>query len=223
MSDAAIIKIGVVDDHNMFRTALCNLLEGRDHYKIVLLASNGEEMKSRLSTMAELPDVILMDINMPVLNGFYSTAWLTEHYPLIRVLALTMNDDELSIIKMIRSGASGFILKESDVKELDHAIQTIYDKGVYLNELVTGRFLYKIQHNQIDTATISEKVHITEKEKEFLNWSATDMTYKEIAEKLKVSPRTVDNYRESLFAKMQVRSRTGLVMVAIRTGLLQVH
>jgi DNA-binding NarL/FixJ family response regulator len=157
----------------------------------------------------QLPNVVLMDINMPVMDGYDATTWLKKNYPQLKVLALSMFEDDKAVIKMIKCGASGYVLKESKPGELLDAIKTIHTKGVYINELVSGKLIRSV-------ADDDEGPDFTRKELEFLRLCCSELTYKEIADKMFVSPRTVDNYREALFLKLNLKSRTGLVLYAIQ-------
>ena len=202
------ILIAIVDDHTLFRNGVAGLMGEFDELQIVFKTGNGQEMQQLLPKQA-LPDVILMDINMPVMNGYDATCWLKDKYPRVKVLALSMFEDDNAVIKMIKCGACGYVLKESKPKELLEAIKAIYTKGVYINEMVSGKLIRSV----FDKQTAPE---FTKKELEFLKFCCSELTYKEIADKMFVSPRTVDNYREALFVKLSLKSRTGLVLYAIQ-------
>ncbi len=207
------INIAIVDDHTLFRNGLAALMNEFEELNVIFSAGNGEQMQQILAK-SPLPDIILMDINMPVMDGYKATAWLKETYPNIKVLALSMFDDEKAVIGMIKNGACGYVLKESKPREVLEAIKTIFSKGVYINELVSGKLLYSIA-NQENVPLFSAK------EIEFLKLCCSELTYKEIADRMCVSPRTVDNYRESLFQKLNLKSRTGLVLYAIKNQLIR--
>lgn len=202
------INIAIVDDHTLFRNGVASLMGEFEQLNIVFDAENGFQMQQLLKTEV-LPHVILMDINMPQMDGYETTAWLKTNYPKIKVLALSMFEDDNAVIRMIKSGAGGYILKESKPKELLEAICTIQTKGVYINELVSGKLMRSINDGE-------EKPSLSKKEIEFLKLCCSELTYKEIADQLFISPRTVDNYRESLFEKLALKSRTGLVLYAIQ-------
>lgn len=207
------INIAIVDDHTLFRNGVAALMNEFEELNVIFGADNGEQMQQNLGKFP-LPDIILMDINMPVMDGYKATAWLKETHPKIKVLALSMFDDEKAVIGMIKSGACGYVLKESKPREVLEAIKIIFSKGVYINELVSGKLLYSIA-NQENAPLFSAK------EIEFLKLCCSELTYKEIADRMCVSPRTVDNYRESLFQKLNLKSRTGLVLYAIKNQLIQ--
>lgn len=202
------IHIAIVDDHTLFRNGVAGLLSEFSELQVVFEAENGQNLQQVLSKHA-IPDVILMDINMPVMDGYDTTRWLKAHYPQIKVLALSMFEDDKAVIKMIKSGASGYVLKESKPKDLLEAIKMIHTKGVYINELVSGKLIRSVADEE-------DAPDFTKKELEFLKLCCSELTYKEIADKMFVSPRTVDNYREALFLKLNLKSRTGLVLYAIQ-------
>lgn len=206
------IHIAIVDDHTLFRNGVAALMNEFAELKVVFEAENGEQMQQVL-TKHPLPEVILMDINMPVMDGYAATKWIKEKYPQIKVLALSMFEDDKAVIKMIKSGASGYVLKESKPRELLEAIKTIHTKGVYINEMVSGKLIRSVANN--------EGNHFSKKEMEFLKLCCSELTYKEIADQMFVSPRTVDNYRESLFQKLNIKSRTGLVLYAIQNEIFK--
>jgi DNA-binding NarL/FixJ family response regulator len=210
------IKIVLVDDHVVLRNGLAGIIN-KLGYKVLFECSNGKQLMQKLNNSNE-PDLVLMDINMPEMDGYQTTLWLQEHYPLVKVLALSMFDDEKAIIRMIRNGARGYILKDTETQELKNAIDSVLSKGFHYSDLVTGRLIHSIvQHDE--TNNIQD---INERESEFLKLACTEMTYKEIANEMHVSPRTIDGYRDDLFEKLNVKSRVGLVLFAIKNGLVHV-
>ena len=208
------IPIAIVDDHTLFRNGVAGLMAEFEELEVVFEAANGKQLQQELLKQA-LPKVILMDINMPLMNGYETTCWLKTNHPQIHVLALSMFEDDEAVIKMIRCGACGYILKESKPRELLEAIKIIVLKGVYINEMVSGKLLRSISN-------YATAPNLTIKELDFLKHCCSELTYKEIADLMFVSPRTVDNYREALFQKLSIKSRTGLVLYAIRSNLYQV-
>jgi len=202
------IHIAIVDDHTLFRNGVAALMGEFSELNVLFEAENGEQLQQALAKHPA-PQVILMDINMPVMDGYEATKWLKEKYPQVKVLALSMFEDDKAVIRMIRCGASGYVLKESRPRDLLEAIKTIAEKGVYINDLVSGKLIRSVS-GQDDAPAL------TVKELEFLKLCCSELTYKEIADQMFVSPRTVDNYRESLFQKLDIKSRTGLVLYAIQ-------
>ena len=211
-----MIKLFIVDDHNLIRMSLSNLLESMG-FHVLGNAENGEDMIDKLKDLS--PQVVLMDYSMPIMNGVASTKWLTANRPDIKTLALSMNSDDLAIIGMIRAGAKGYVLKDAHPTELQNAIRAVAESGFYYSEMIAGKMKDILSDTPEKTSSLFDS--ITEREKEFLQLSCSDYSYKEIAEKMQVSPRTVDGYRESLFLKFDVKSRIGLVIFAIRNKFLE--
>ena len=206
------ILIAIVDDHTLFRDGVASLMAEFDELQVVFEAENGEQMQHLLARHP-LPQVILMDINMPVMDGYLATKWVKENYPQIKVLALSMFEEDKAVIRMIKSGAGGYVLKESKPRELLHGIKIINEKGVYINEMVSGKLIRKVADD--------DGPDFSRKEFEFLRLCCSELTYKEIADLMFVSPRTVDNYRESLFQKLNLKTRTGLVLYAIQNEIFK--
>jgi len=209
--------IGIVDDHTLFRKGIVSLLSESDEIAILFDAANGHEMQNMLNPDM-LPQVILMDINMPVMDGYAATKWIKNNYSEIKVLALSMYDEDKPIIKMLKSGAGGYLLKESKTTDLVSAIKTIAAEGYFMNNLVSGKLIKSLQQespakNDLEILSVNEII--------FLKHACSEMTYKEIADKMNLSPHTIDNYRESLFHKLDIKSRTGLVIFAIRNELIK--
>ena len=212
------IQVAIADDHSLLRSALAKLINTFEGYSVIMEADNGKDLCEKISKSI-LPDIVLLDINMPEMDGFEATQWLHKKYPQIKVLTLSMLSDEKSIIKIFRLGAKGYLLKNASPQELKEALDAIMDKNVYLSEYVSGKLISGL-HN--DVVNVEEKeLVLNEKEKEFLKWTCSELSYKEIAEKMYVSPRTVDDYRQSLFAKLKVHSRVGLVMYAIKNKIIE--
>jgi len=208
--------IAIIDDHTLFRQGMISLLSEFPEIAIVFDASNGEDMKTKI-TQYPLPEVILMDISMPVMDGFESTRWLREHYPDINVLALSMFEEEKPIIKMLKNGAGGYLLKESRTTDVVHAIKMINEQGFFINELVSFKLLRNIQ-GHLAGGNVPEK--LSSNEIRFLELCCTEYTYKEIADQMNLSPHTIDNYRQDLFQRFGIKSRTGLVLFAIKNELI---
>jgi DNA-binding NarL/FixJ family response regulator len=210
--------IALADDHVLLRKGLASLVQNLG-YTVTLEVDNGQELIKKLEAGAE-PDLVLMDINMPVMDGYEATKWIKNNRPLIKVLALSMYDDENAIMKMLRSGARGYILKDSEPAELRLALDAVVQKGYYYSELVTGKLIHSINHTE-DEAN-SNKVKLNDRELEFLKLACSELTYKEIAAEMHLSPRTIDGYRDALFEKLEIKTRTGLAIYAIKNGIVQV-
>ncbi len=213
-------SIVLVDDHSLLRIGLAQLVQSLG-YPVIFEADDGKEFIEKLDEKT-LPDVVLMDINMPVMDGFETTRWLKDNYPSVKVLALSMYDNENAIIRMLKSGAKGYILKDSEPAELKAAIDAVVSKGYYYSDLVSGKLIHAINKLDDEGGELKNLMQLNERETDFLKYACTEMTYKEIADKMFVSPRTIDGYRDALFEKLHVKTRVGLVMYAIKNGVVSV-
>ena len=214
-------KIVLVDDHVLLRKGLADLVRNLG-YEVLYEANNGKEFCEKLKSNNDHPQLVLLDINMPQMDGYETSLWLKKNHPDIKILALSMHDDENAVIRMLKNGARGYILKDTEPSELKMAIDAILQKGFYYSEMVTGRLIHSISGIDDENHSSQQILHLTEREIEFLKLACTEMTYKEIADKMYLSPRTVDGYRDTLFQKLDIKTRTGLVIYAIKNGIVQV-
>lgn len=218
MTDA--LKIAIVDDNIMFRKGLAALINLFPNHHVVFDAGSGTACMAQLQA-GNIPQVLLMDIVMPDPDGYTTTAWIRDHYPDIRVLALSTMDSEKAIIRMIKSGARGYLLKDSDPEELKASFKDLLDLGYYYNDVVTKKIIRSVHlfaHEEIPPDTL---VRLSDRETTFLQLACSEKTYYEIAQEMCVSERTVDGYRDALFKKLAVGSRVGLVMYALRNNIAQ--
>jgi two-component system, NarL family, invasion response regulator UvrY len=214
-------NIALVDDHVLLRNGLANLIETFGDYKILFEADNGKKFIENLKADL-LPEIVLMDINMPEMDGYETSMWLKENHPEVKILALSMYDNENAIIRMFKAGAKGYILKDCEPAELKAALDAIATKGFYYSEMVTGKLIHTI--NSLDEKdSVSNILHLQDREIMFLKLICTELTYKEIADKMFVSPRTIDGYRDALFEKLNLKTRVGLVMYAIKNGIVKLE
>ncbi|RIV27107.1 DNA-binding response regulator [Fibrisoma montanum] len=208
--------VAIADDHLMMAQALSDLIEKIDGYEMLFVAENGRDLINHLKRK-QIPDILLLDISMPVMDGFETAQHLREHYPEVKILVLSMSDRDEDIIRMMRYGVCGYLLKGSRPSELRRALEEVRSKGSHYSEFLTERVirnLHKSGTELVNTITLNDR------ETKFLQLSCSDLTYVEIADKMCVAPRTVDGYRESLFQKMNVKSRVGMVLEALRHGLV---
>jgi two-component system, NarL family, invasion response regulator UvrY len=215
-----MFTIALVDDHSLLRNGLAQLVQSLG-YCVVFEADNGKEFIEQLNRY-EVPQLVLLDINMPEMDGYQTAQWLKENHPDVHVLALSMYDNENSIIKMLKCGAKGYILKDSDPQELKTAIDHILTKGYYYSDLVSGKLIHAINKIEDEGSNTHTLNNLNERETDFLKYACTELTYKEIAEKMFVSPRTIDGYRDGLFEKLNIKTRVGLVMYAIKNGIVTI-
>ena len=212
------VKLALVDDHTLFRKGLISLIEMvSNNYFIVFEADNGKELQQKISKENQ-PDIILMDIHMPDLDGFESVLWLNENFPLVRVLIVSMIQKEETIVRMLRLGVKGYLCKDVEPKELGEALHSIMNKGYYYTDFITGNLIHSLQQEKED----NKSALMNDKEKEFLKLACSEMTYNEIAAKMFLSPKTIDGYRNSLFEKLNCKSRVGLAMYAFKNGFVTI-
>jgi hypothetical protein len=210
------IKIALVDDHLILRSSLSNLIEGFGDCKVVMDATNGKDLMEKLLTHPK-PDLIILDLNMPEMDGYETAQWLKKEHPEIHILMLTMYDSEATLIRLLQAGVKGFLKKDIHPSELKYAINAVMQFGFYYSHNTTGKLMNLFRN---DTDAAIQKNILTEHEVVFLKLVASDLTYKEIAEHLGLNPRTVDNLRDHLFEKLDVKSRVGLAIYAIKKGLI---
>lgn len=217
MNTLKVNKVVLVDDHTLFRKGMVELINKFNNFKVIWDASNGKELQKQLKTQ-ETPDIILLDIAMPEMDGFETAQFLKEKYPEIKFIALSMCDNESAIIKMIKYGSKGYILKDTNPEYLENALNDVVKKGFFYSEWLSGTLLNSI----LGIDSKNEEKELSGKELEFLKYACTELTYKEIADKMFLSVRTIDGYREALFEKLNVKSRVGLVIYAIKQGIFNV-
>ena len=211
-----IIKIAIVDDHKLVSKALENMISFNPQFEVVMNCSNGQDFLDQLKICSVQPDVILMDINMPIKNGIETTTEISADYPHLKVIALTMEDNETTVIKMLKAGAKGYLLKDMSPEILFDAINIVYMKGVFYTDIITPSLLkIKTEEKFIEELESIFK----DREIEFIKLSCSEYTYKEIAEQMCVSPRTIDGYRDSVFTKLKIKTRVGIVIFAIKNHL----
>ncbi|MCZ6594924.1 MAG: response regulator transcription factor [Bacteroidetes bacterium] len=216
MSNQKTHTLAIVDDHLLFGSSLEKLIDTFDRFTVLFKARNGVELQEKLAVQRSMPEIILLDINMPVMNGFETIKWLTENHPEIKVLALSVEDNEQVILKMIREGAKGYFLKDIHPDELEEALQVVIDKGYYYSERVTSSMVNALHPRNNETV-----VKLKENELTFLQLACSEMTYKEVADVMNLSPKTIDGYRQELFNKLRIKNRVGLVIYALKNNLVE--
>lgn len=224
MIEASKIKIGLVDDHSVLRSALSNLLSSSEDYSVILEAENGRELIAKLDNSKVLPDLILLDINMPIMDGYDTLKWLKSHHQSIKVIIFTMYDSESNVVRMIKVGADGYVLKNVSSKELFNAIKIVIKNGSYFPEWITERVISSIRGTTLGErySVDSDGILFSEKELMVIKLVCRELTIKEIANELCLSPRTVDGYIQSIFQKLNLKSRTGLILYAIKNKIVNV-
>lgn len=215
---APTIKVALADDHILLRNALSQLIDSFGNCKTIHQAGNGKELIENIKA-GRLPDVVLLDLNMPEMDGFETASWLQKNTPQVHVLMLTMYDSELSLILLLKAGVKGFLKKDIHPSELKFAIESVVQSGYYYSNHSTGRLMNLFKNNP-DRDMSLQKAMLSDQELQFLKLACSDLTYKEVAQKMNLNPRSVDTLRDQLFFKLDVKSRVGLAMVAIKQGVV---
>ena len=212
------IKVAIADDHKIFRKGVIFSLSEYPRLEFAGEVDNGEEL---LHLIPDTPiDIVLMDLKMPVMDGIEATRYIHEHYPRIRVLVLSMYDDEKFVVHLMESGAAGYLLKNAEQSEIKLAIESAYENGYYFTDFVNRAMLKKIVTRKQFKPTFNEQIHLTDRESEVLRLICEEHTAPEIAKIVYLSTRTVEGIRTRLIEKIGVKNTAGLVMYAVRNGLI---
>lgn len=210
--------IGITDDSPLFNRSVTALINNFDHFSVVLNASNGSELLEKLEANNNHPDIILLDVMMPQLNGIETAKRVSDRYPLIKLVALSQKEDDTTIINMLKAGCCAYLLKDTiHETDLEKALNQIQVLGYYNADAANINYRRLIVHEQKGDA-----VKLNDREMKFLQLACSDRTYKQIASEMYLSERTIDGYREALFEKLNVQSRVGMAMEAIRKSLVKI-
>lgn len=214
----AELKVAIVDDHVLFLKGVASIIDNFDGYKVVIKATSGLEFIEELK-VSLLPDIIILDLNMPLMDGYDTARWLMEHYPDIPVVVLTMFDSEMMLMRMLPLGVRAFLKKDVHPSELNYALDAVIAEGSYYPQSISGK-MATIVHKAGGAQFSKDSIIFSENEIKFLKWVGTDCTYKKIAEAMCVSERTLENYRASLCDKLSLKNRRELAVFAIRNGII---
>lgn len=225
LSSKKVIDIAIVDDHNLFRKGLIKLINIGDKegkYRILFEAISGKELIQKLKN--PIPDIIIMDIDMPDMDGHESVAFLKKYHPDINILVVSMFESKEHVVRMLRQGVNGYLSKDIEVEDMHMALESIVTRGSYYSDFIAGVMADAIKNNDLDgSAEASDGwTDLNEKERQFIKLACTDLTYVQIADEMFMSPKTIDGYREHLFKRFDVKNRVGLAMYAVRKGLVKV-
>ena len=212
------IKIAIADDYKIYRDGLKVGLSSDENLDIVMEADNGEDLLKGLETNA--PDVIIMDLKMPIMDGMEATKAVRKKYPAIKVLVVTMYDDDKFIIHLMENGANGYLLKNAEPDEIRKAVYTVHENGYYFNDVVNKALLKKLVLKNNLKPSFNQNVELTEREMEVLKLICEEKTAAEIAKEIFLSPRSVEGIRQRLIEKVGVRNTAGLVMFAVKNNMV---
>lgn len=213
-----VIKVAIAEDQKLFRACLVPILNGYDHIEVISEVSNGSELLAHFKQSGEVPDVVILDLTMPEMNGLETTEALKKDYPDVKIIILTVHNEERHIVKMVGMGVNGYLVKNAEIEEVIKAIDSVIHKGFYFNETT----LQAIQSgmSQRRSKAFDPLSPLTQREKEVLELICKEFTTPEIADKLYLSVRTVDGHRNHLLEKTGARNTAGLVLYAMRYNIV---
>lgn len=214
MTEQPAILIAIADDHAVVRESISNMVSGGGKFAVIIKAGNGRELIAQLKRANPMPEICILDIQMPEMNGYETMEYIKEHWPDLKVLALSMLEDEFAIIRMLKLGASGYLSKASDLEELQKALLYIHERGYYSSELIASNYFWSIKKNKPVAG------NITDRQMEFLKYCCTELSMKEIADKMSISTSTALSYRNALCDKLGLTTRQGLAIYAIKSGIV---
>jgi DNA-binding NarL/FixJ family response regulator len=213
-------SVALVDDHKLLRQGLANLVNSFKGYKVAFEADNGKHLIEMLES-SKVPDIVLMDINMPEMDGFEASSWLNEKYPMVKILALSMSDEEHVIVKMLQSGAHGYILKNSTPDELQQALDAVITKGYYINDVVGTNLIASLSKSGKKVEESFNLGLLNARELEFIQLSCTELSYGAIAEKMNLSVKSMDFYKNNIEKKIGIKNRIALMKFALKNGIIK--
>jgi len=189
-------KVVIADDHVLIGQAISDLVNNFPNYGVLYCVENGNQLIQKFRLAKNIPDIVLLDIAMPEMDGFATAEWIRAHYPAVLVMALTAQDDDMSLISMIKAGARGYLLKNAHPRVLEHALDSLIATGCYYPEWATRKIVANM--------TEQPQPALTNRENEFLSHCCSEMTYKAIAATMFCSVHTVEGYRDALFEKLKL-------------------
>jgi DNA-binding NarL/FixJ family response regulator len=212
------IRIAIADDYKIFREGLKVGLSADDNMEVMLEADNGEDLLKALENAQ--PDVIIMDLKMPIMDGMEATKVVRKKYPSMKVLVVSMYEDDKFIIHLMENGANGYLLKNAEPEEIRRSIYAVHENGYYFNDLVNKALLKKLILKNNLKPSFNQNVELSERELEVLKLICEEKTASEIAREIFLSPRSVEGIRQRLIEKVGVRNSAGLVMFAVKSGIV---
>ncbi|NVK84944.1 MAG: response regulator transcription factor [Cytophagia bacterium] len=215
-----MIKVAIADDHKLFREGLRFLMDQMDNLEVVFEASNGRELLDNIES--HQPDVLLLDLDMPEVDGLEALKQLRPKYPDLGIIILTMHSDSKMVAYLMELGANSYLLKDTSPEEFKKAIANVVEEGFYFNKMVSQAMLVGLQGQSKKKPSLGHNEALTSRELEVLELICQEFTAKEIADKLFISHRTVEGHRKNLIEKLGVKNTAGLIVKAIKEGIIEV-
>lgn len=208
----------LADDHIVLRDGLAKMINETMQFSVCDRADNGKQVLEAFKAGSR-PDMVMLDLNMPEMDGYSTAEWIVQHYPEVKILILTMFDSEVAMIRLLQLGVRGFLKKDISPEDLQLALLAVAEGGYYYAHSTTGKLVNFFRRSNFSELTVDKKI-LTALEIEMLKLACTEKTYKEIAGELNLSPRAIENHREALFEKLDVKSRVGLALYAVKNGIV---
>ena len=214
---SSMIRIALADDQALFRRGLAMLLEDMSDVQVVFEAANGKELLQRLQS--EAVDIVLLDLEMPEMDGMAAMKGIRADHPEVKVIVLSMHDEEKFIVHLMELGANGYVVKTAEPEEIENAIHAVATSGYHFSELVSRVMLHGLVKREKLKPTFNVDEPLTDREQEILRLICQELTTTEIAGKLFLSPRTVEGHRNNILLKTGARNTAGIVVYALTKGL----
>jgi len=208
----------LADDHIVLRDGLANMINETDQFAVCGRADNGKQVLEAFKNGSR-PDLVMLDLNMPEMDGYATAEWIAQYYPDVKMLILTMFDSEVAMIRLLQLGVRGFLKKDISPDHLKQALVAVAEGGYYYSHSTTGKLVNIFKRSSFAELSVDKKI-LTALEIEMLKLSCTELTYKQIASELNLSPRAIENHREILFEKLDIKSRVGLALYAVKNGIV---
>lgn len=213
-------RIAIAEDQVLFRESLVANIKAAGTIDVVIEAGNGRELIDRIRKLPDPPDIVLMDLSMPEMNGLEATKWLREHMPDIRIIVLSVHGDEKSVARMVQQGVNGYLAKDAELQEVHKAIDSVYEKGFYFNDAMLKALQSGTLQKKLKMSEFNIVESLTRREREVLDMICKEYTTQEIAEQLFLSVRTVEGHRNNLLLKTGARNTAGLVIFALKNSMI---
>ncbi len=217
------IKIAIADDHHLVRQGMKLMIQGFGNFEIICESSNGKELIEKIEMLNVKPDISIIDLSMPIMDGFETIRYLVKNHSQINCIALSMSNDFKTVFKVIDSGAKGYLTKDETPDIMKETLEEVFHSGKSYSSFVVDSLVKYQNSNSFESNNTSHNRVLSKREIEFVKYCCSELAYKQIADKMSVSNRTVDSYRESVFSKLNLKSRIGIVLYAVNKGIYEIN